>query len=286
MAEVTFDGVGKVYPDGTRAVSDMSLDDHRRGVHGLRRPVGLRQDDRAADGRRARGDLARACSRSASASSTTCPRATATSRWCSRATRSTRTSRVYENIAFGLRLKKVKKEEIDRRVNEAARILGLEPFLKRKPRALSGGQRQRVAMGARDRARAAGVPDGRAALEPRREAPRPDARGDREAPARPRHDDDLRHARPGRGDDDGRPRRRHAQGRAAAGRRARRSSTTGRSTSSSAGSSARPAMNMVEATLERRNGGLAAKVGLADGRARRGDCSRPHGAARLRGPRR
>jgi len=54
---------------------------------------------------------------------------------------------VYENIAFGLRVKKVKKEEIDRRVKEAARILDLEPFLKRKPRALSGGQRQRVAMG-------------------------------------------------------------------------------------------------------------------------------------------
>src|SRR5687767_7280833 len=54
---------------------------------------------------------------------------------------------VYENIAFGLRLKKVAKDEVDRRVQEAARILGLEPFLKRKPRALSGGQRQRVAMG-------------------------------------------------------------------------------------------------------------------------------------------
>jgi multiple sugar transport system ATP-binding protein len=54
---------------------------------------------------------------------------------------------VYENIAFGLRLKKVPKAEIDKRVQEAARILGLEPFLKRKPRALSGGQRQRVAMG-------------------------------------------------------------------------------------------------------------------------------------------
>src|ERR1051325_11171766 len=54
---------------------------------------------------------------------------------------------VYENIAFGLRVKKVPKEEIDRRVQEAARILDLEPFLKRKPRALSGGQRQRVAMG-------------------------------------------------------------------------------------------------------------------------------------------
>jgi multiple sugar transport system ATP-binding protein len=54
---------------------------------------------------------------------------------------------VYENIAFGLRLKKMPKQEIDRRVREAARILGLEQFLKRKPRALSGGQRQRVAMG-------------------------------------------------------------------------------------------------------------------------------------------
>ena len=54
---------------------------------------------------------------------------------------------VYENIAFGLKVKKVPKEEIERRVQEAARILDLEPFLKRKPRALSGGQRQRVAMG-------------------------------------------------------------------------------------------------------------------------------------------
>jgi multiple sugar transport system ATP-binding protein len=54
---------------------------------------------------------------------------------------------VYENIAFGLKLRKEKKSEIEKRVHEAADILGLEPFLKRKPRALSGGQRQRVAMG-------------------------------------------------------------------------------------------------------------------------------------------
>jgi multiple sugar transport system ATP-binding protein len=54
---------------------------------------------------------------------------------------------VYENIAFGLRVKKVPKAEIERRVKDAARILDLGPFLKRKPRALSGGQRQRVAMG-------------------------------------------------------------------------------------------------------------------------------------------
>jgi multiple sugar transport system ATP-binding protein len=54
---------------------------------------------------------------------------------------------VYDNIAFGLKVKHLPKDEIERRVRNAARILDLEPFLKRKPRALSGGQRQRVAMG-------------------------------------------------------------------------------------------------------------------------------------------
>nr|WP_106783492.1 sn-glycerol-3-phosphate ABC transporter ATP-binding protein UgpC [Lysinibacillus timonensis] len=54
---------------------------------------------------------------------------------------------VYDNIAFGLKLRKVPKDEINRRVTEAAKILGLEDYLKRKPKALSGGQRQRVALG-------------------------------------------------------------------------------------------------------------------------------------------
>jgi multiple sugar transport system ATP-binding protein len=54
---------------------------------------------------------------------------------------------VFENMAFGLRIKKVAKSEINRRVNEAARILDIEKFLDRKPKALSGGQRQRVAVG-------------------------------------------------------------------------------------------------------------------------------------------
>jgi multiple sugar transport system ATP-binding protein len=54
---------------------------------------------------------------------------------------------VEENLAFGLKLRKTPKDEQRRRVDEAAKILGLEPFLKRKPAALSGGQRQRVAMG-------------------------------------------------------------------------------------------------------------------------------------------
>ncbi|MFP5299093.1 MAG: ABC transporter ATP-binding protein, partial [Actinomycetota bacterium] len=54
---------------------------------------------------------------------------------------------VYDNMAFALKLAKVDKAEMDQRVKEAARILGLEEFLDRKPKALSGGQRQRVAMG-------------------------------------------------------------------------------------------------------------------------------------------
>src|SRR5690348_9623257 len=54
---------------------------------------------------------------------------------------------VYDNLAFGLKLLKTPKQEIRRRVEEAAKILNLERFLDRKPRALSGGQRQRVALG-------------------------------------------------------------------------------------------------------------------------------------------
>ena len=54
---------------------------------------------------------------------------------------------VEQNLAFGLELRKTPKAEIARRVGEAARMLGLEPYLGRKPGALSGGQRQRVAMG-------------------------------------------------------------------------------------------------------------------------------------------
>lgn len=54
---------------------------------------------------------------------------------------------VYNNMAFGLKLRKTPKKDIERRVNDAARSLGIEPLLKRKPKELSGGQRQRVALG-------------------------------------------------------------------------------------------------------------------------------------------
>ena len=54
---------------------------------------------------------------------------------------------VYDNMAFGLKLRKVPKDQIDQQVRQAAKILDLEKLLDRKPKALSGGQRQRVAMG-------------------------------------------------------------------------------------------------------------------------------------------
>lgn len=54
---------------------------------------------------------------------------------------------VYENMAFGLKIAKVPKEEIDRRVRSVAKAIDIEQYLERKPKALSGGQRQRVALG-------------------------------------------------------------------------------------------------------------------------------------------
>src|SRR5438067_11267945 len=146
MAEITLSDVAKVYPDGTRAVSDLDLgigDGEFMVLVGpsgcgkttaLRMVAGLEEisegtiriADRVVNGLPARDrDIAMVFQNYA-----LYPHMT-----------------VYENMAFGLKLRKVSKDEIDRRVREAARILGLEEFLGRKPRALSGGQRQRVAMG-------------------------------------------------------------------------------------------------------------------------------------------
>jgi multiple sugar transport system ATP-binding protein len=146
VAGVTFNRVGKVYPDGTRAVSEMELavaDGEFMVLVGpsgcgkttaLRMVAGLEDisegvikiGDRVVNHVPSRErDIAMVFQ-----SYALYPHLS-----------------VYENIAFGLRLRKLSKEEIDRRVRGAAWVLGLEQFLKRKPRALSGGQRQRVAMG-------------------------------------------------------------------------------------------------------------------------------------------
>jgi multiple sugar transport system ATP-binding protein len=146
LATVQFDKVAKIYPDGTRAVNDLALEIGDGEFMVLVGPSGcgkttalrmvaglesisegvLRIGERIVNHVPARArDIAMVFQ-----SYALYPHLS-----------------VYDNIAFGLRVKKVPKDEIDRRVKEAARILDLEPFLKRKPRALSGGQRQRVAMG-------------------------------------------------------------------------------------------------------------------------------------------
>ena len=91
---------------------------------------------------------------------------------------------VYENMAFALKLRKTPKDEIDRKVREAAEILDITQYLDRKPKALSGGQRQRVA----------GLPDGRTAVQSGRQAAQPDARGDHQASSAHQHHLYLRNA--------------------------------------------------------------------------------------------
>ena len=127
---------------------------------------------------------------------------------------------VAKNLGYGLKVRKTPKAEIERRVVEVARLLGLRgPAPAPARRALRRPAPARRD-GARDRARAAGVPDGRAALEPGREAPRRHARR-AGAAARPARDHDrLRHPRPGRGDDARLPRRGDARRHRAAGRHA------------------------------------------------------------------
>ena len=146
MAGVTFDGVSKVYPDGTRAVDHLSLDIKDGefmvlvGPSGCGKTTALRMlaglED-ISEGRVVIGDRVVNHVPSRDRDIAMVFQSYALYPHLS----------VYENIAFGLRVKKVPKEEIDERVKDAARILDLEPLLDRKPRNLSGGQRQRVAMG-------------------------------------------------------------------------------------------------------------------------------------------
>src|SRR5919202_2909617 len=146
MARVIFDHVWKTYAGGTHAVQDFSLeiDDGEFlvlvGPSGCGKSTALRMVaglEKISDGRILIGD--RVVNNVAPMSRDVAmvfqsyalyPHMT-----------------VYDNLAFGLRNKRVAKEEIDRRVKDAARILDLGDMLKRKPKQLSGGQRQRVALG-------------------------------------------------------------------------------------------------------------------------------------------
>ena len=128
---------------------------------------------------------------------------------------------VAKNIEFPLRQRGVDKEERATKVKRAAETLGLSTLLDRKPGQLSGGQRQRVALARAIVREPARLPDGRAAVEPRRRAAGADPGRHRRAAGAAVDDHALRHPRPGRGDDDGRPHRRHERGEAATGGRAR-----------------------------------------------------------------
>ena len=129
---------------------------------------------------------------------------------------------VAENIGFPLKVRGMSPAERAPVVREAAAQVHMEGLLERYPRQLSGGQRQRVALARAIVRRPVGVPDGRAALQPRRQAARLHARRAQAHAARARRDDDLRDPRPGRGDDAGAPGRGDGPGRAAAGRHAAR----------------------------------------------------------------
>ena len=146
MAEITLDGLGKIYPDGTRAVGDFDLaigDGEFLVLVGpsgcgkttvLRMIAGLEDitEGTISIGDRVVNDVQ--------------PKDRDIAMVFQNYALYPHMS-VRDNMAFGLKLRKFKKEDIDRRVRDTADILEITEFLERKPKALSGGQRQRVAMG-------------------------------------------------------------------------------------------------------------------------------------------
>jgi multiple sugar transport system ATP-binding protein len=146
MAQVEFDRVSKIYPDGTRAVNDVNLDIRDGeflvlvGPSGCGKTTALRMVaglEEISEGVLTIGERVVNHVPSRDRDIAMVFQSYALYPHLS----------VYENIAFGLRLKKMSKADIDERVKRASSLLGLDEYLKRKPRALSGGQRQRVAMG-------------------------------------------------------------------------------------------------------------------------------------------
>ncbi len=146
MAAVTFDGVAKVYPDGTRAVNHFDLDIKDGEFMVLVGPSGCGKTTAL---RMLAGleDISEGVVKIGERVVNHVPSRDRDIAMVFQSYALYPHLSVYENIAFGLRVKKVPKAEIDARVKDAARILDLEQLLQSKPRNLSGGQRQRVAMG-------------------------------------------------------------------------------------------------------------------------------------------
>ncbi|MGI8421579.1 MAG: ABC transporter ATP-binding protein [Gaiellaceae bacterium] len=146
MAEVAFEGVSKIYADGTRAVSSIDLDIADGQFMVLVGPSGCGKTTAL---RMAAGleDISEGVLRIGDRVVNHVPSRDRDIAMVFQSYALYPHLSVYENIAFGLRLKKIPKPEVDKRVRDAAHTLGLEDLLQRKPRALSGGQRQRVAMG-------------------------------------------------------------------------------------------------------------------------------------------
>jgi len=146
VAEVAFEHVSKIYPDGTRAVSDIGLDIQDGEIMVLVGPSGCGKTTAL---RMVAGleDISEGVIRIGERVVNHLPSRDRDIAMVFQSYALYPHLSVYQNMAFGLRVKKVPKSEVDKRVRDAARTLGLEQFLDRKPRALSGGQRQRVAMG-------------------------------------------------------------------------------------------------------------------------------------------
>jgi multiple sugar transport system ATP-binding protein len=146
MAQVEFERVSKIYPDGTRAVNDVNLDIRDGEFMVLVGPSGCGKTTAL---RMVAGleDISEGVLKIGERVVNHVPSRDRDIAMVFQSYALYPHLSVYENIAFGLRLKKMPKQEIEERVARAADLLGLTDFLKRKPRALSGGQRQRVAMG-------------------------------------------------------------------------------------------------------------------------------------------
>ena len=146
MAEISLDGIYKIYPDGTEAVRDFSLDIEDGefmvfvGPSGCGKTTALRMVAGLED-------ISKGTVRIGGREVNEVPPKDRDVAMVFQNYALYPHMSVADNMGFGLKLQKIPQDEINRRVGDAAEILGLRDFLKRKPRALSGGQRQRVAMG-------------------------------------------------------------------------------------------------------------------------------------------